>query len=254
MIEITISMLIVIAIMALIMETVDSSLGMMYGTLLSPLLLGYGFDPLILIPALLFSQGIGGIFGTLLHHRHGNADFNGFTRDTKVALAMILPGLAIVILGVFAAVNIPKFYVKFYIASIVIVMSILCLSPITYKFAWWKHIGVGILAAFNKALTGGGFGPVTSTGGIIGGLSAKVSVATTTLGEVGICFGSFLAYMVVVGCYDFKLTTALSIGAIVGGIIGPWVSSIVDHGKLRVIIGLLGVSSGVWLFWRILWT
>jgi uncharacterized membrane protein YfcA len=107
------------------------------------------------------------------------------------------------------------------------------------------------LAAFNKALTGGGFGPVTSTGGIIGGLKSKVSIATTTYAEVVICFSSFAVYLFFIGKIDGIIVSSLCIGSVFGGLIGPYLCSKGNHHKLRVIIGILGVVSGIWLLWRI---
>ena len=225
---------------------------MMYGTLLSPLLIGYGFEPMLVVPAILISQAIGGLGGTISHHRFKNANFNGMTKDTKIMLAMVIPGLFVVILGVFAAVNIPKLWVKTYIGVLVIVMSILCLSPLRYRFTWWKHYIVGGLAAFNKALTGGGFGPVTSTGGIIGGLESKVSIATTTYAEVIICLAAFIAYIFLYGSINTVVTYSLCIGAIIGGLIGPYISSRVSHKKLRIVIGIFGVFSGIWLLLKVM--
>lgn len=248
MIELIISLIV----MALIMEIIDTSLGMMYGTLLSPILIGYGFEPLVVVPAILISQAIGGISGTIFHHKFKNADFRGLTRDTKIVLAMVIPGLVVVIVGVFGAVNLPRSWVKTYIGVLVIAMSVLCLSPIRYVFAWWKHYVVGVLAAFNKALTGGGFGPVTSTGGIIGGLKSKVSIATTTFAEVIICLAAFGVYVFFVGNVDTVFAGSLCVGAVVGGIIGPYISSRVSHRLLRRCIGILGIVSGIWLLWRVL--
>ena len=241
-----------IVILAFIMETIDSSLGMMYGTLLSPLLIGFGFPALLVVPAILLSQAIGGIGGTISHHKFKNADFNGLTRDTKIALAMIIPGLVVVALGVFVAANLPKLWLKTYIGILVIIMSILVLSPFKYKFAWWKHYAIGALAAFNKALSGGGFGPVTSTGGIIGGLESKVSIATTTFAEVVICLASFSIYALYTNNFDWIFIGALCVGAIIGGLIGPYISSRVSHTILRKVIGVFGILSGIWLLWKIL--
>lgn len=234
------------------MEIVDSSLGMMYGTLLSPILVATGFEPLIVVPAIVISQAIGGLSGTVSHHKLKNADFNGFTKDTKITLAMVIPGLVVVIIGVFAAANLPKGFVEIYIGILVVVMSVLCLSPLRYKFAWWKQYVIGVLAAFNKALSGGGFGPVTSTGGIIGGLEPKVSIATTTFAEVGICFASFVAYLFFVGELEMVLIGSLCTGAFIGGLIGPYISSRISHGKLRICVGILGVASGIWLLLEVL--
>lgn len=245
-------LVIILIIMALIMEIVDSSLGMMYGTLLSPVLIGAGFEPLVVVPAIVISQALGGIAGTVSHQKFKNVDFNGFTRDTKIALAMVIPGLIVVVLGVIAATNLPKEFVKIYIGILVVTTSVLCLSPLKYKFAWWKHFTVGVLAAFNKSLSGGGFGPVTSTGGIIGGLEPKVSIATTTFAEVGICFASFVAYLFFVNYLDLLIIGPLCIGAFMGGLFGPYLGSKIGHSKLRISIGILGIASGIWLLWDVL--
>jgi len=246
-----IELVLALIIMAFIMEIIDSSLGMMYGTLLSPILVGYGFSPLIVVPAILVSQAAGGIGGTISHHKFENANFRGMTKDTKIVLAMVMPGLFVVLLGVFAAVSLPKLWVTTYIGVLVVVMSVLCLSPIKYKFAWWKQYAVGILAAFNKALTGGGFGPVTSTGGIIGGLESKVSIATTTYAEVFICLSAFVAYIFLYGSVNMVFVSSLCIGAIIGGLIGPYISSRISHKLLRILVGILGIVSGIWLLIRI---
>lgn len=238
---------IIVMLMALVIGIVDSSLGMMYGTLLSPILMGWGFNPLKVVPALLLSQAAGGVSGTISHHRFENANFRGLTRDTKIVLAMVIPGLAVVAVVVFVAVNLPPELVKTYIGVLVVVMGLLCLSPIKHRFTWWEYHVIGILAAFNKALTGGGFGPVTSTGGIIGGLGARASVATTTLAKVVICSASFILYMIFHGKFDETLTFSLSLGAIAGGIIGPYISSRVNHRLLRKSVGILAIISGVLL-------
>lgn len=243
--------LIILGILAAIMEIVDSSLGMMYGTLLVPILIGIGYNSYIVIPAILISQAIGGIGGSIAHHKFKNADFNGWTRDTKIAMAMIIPGLLVIIFGVLVSVNIPKLYIEIYIALLVIIMSILCLSPLQFTFAWWKQYAIGMLAAFNKALTGGGFGPVTSTGGIVAGLTPRISIATTTMAEVMICMGSFVLYCLMGREINWVFTGSLCIGAIIGGLIGPYISSIISHKILRIIVGILGVISGMWLLWKL---
>ncbi|MGA1872387.1 MAG: sulfite exporter TauE/SafE family protein [Thermoplasmatota archaeon] len=238
--------------LALMMEMIDSSLGMMYGTLLSPLLIGAGMDPVTVVPSILISQAVGGLGGTLSHHRFGNANFNGFTRDTKVVLAMVVPGLLAVVFGVLVGLSLPEIYVEIYILVLVVAMSILCMVPVKFKFKWWKHYLLGIIAAFNKALSGGGFGPVTSTGGIIGGLDSRVSIATTTFAEVFICFAAFIVYFIFTGEMDIHLVSSLCIGAVIGGLIGPYIASRISRRRLRVMVGALGILSGLWLLQSIL--
>ena len=48
--------LIFLCLLATIGEFIDSGLGMMYGTILSPLLILIGYSPEVVIPSILFSQ------------------------------------------------------------------------------------------------------------------------------------------------------------------------------------------------------
>jgi len=238
---------VVLAIAAFIMMVVDTSLGMMYGTILSPVFVGAGFDPLMVIPAILLSQALGDLGGVFAHHRFKNADFRGLTRDTKVVLTMMVPGTIAVIVGVLIAVSIPRVALKVYIGLLVLVLSSLCLRRVRYKFKWWRHIGYGTLAAFNKVLTGGGFGPITSTGGIIGGLDPRVSIATTTFGELLICGLSFVAYTLLIGVVDPLFTGCLCVGAVIGGVVGPYVCSMINLNKLRSLVSAFGIVSAIWI-------
>ena len=68
---------------ALFCQYLSISIGVGYGTILTPLLLVLGFSPLQIIPVVLFSQVIGGIIGGLAHHRAGNIMLD-FRRDDKL--------------------------------------------------------------------------------------------------------------------------------------------------------------------------
>ena len=54
-------MVIIILFVAFMCEFLDSSLGMGYGTILSPFLIIAGFDPLLVVPSTLISQALAGL-------------------------------------------------------------------------------------------------------------------------------------------------------------------------------------------------
>ena len=58
-----------VTIIAFFCEYLDSSLGMGYGTTLSPLLLILGYDPLQIVPALLVSELITGLSAAFFHQK-----------------------------------------------------------------------------------------------------------------------------------------------------------------------------------------
>ncbi len=62
--------------LAFLCEFVDSSLGMGFGTILSPVLLFMGFEALDVVPSILFSECITGMTAALAHHRVRNVDFH----------------------------------------------------------------------------------------------------------------------------------------------------------------------------------
>ena len=56
-------------------EFVDSTLGMGYGTTLTPvLMLCFGFEPLEIVPAVLLSELVSGLLGAFMHHLNGNVN------------------------------------------------------------------------------------------------------------------------------------------------------------------------------------
>ena len=81
--EITPTLFAVIAIIALICEYMDASIGMGYGTALSPILIIMGFLPLQVVPAVLLGQLVGGLAGGFFHHRVGNISLD-FRRDEAI--------------------------------------------------------------------------------------------------------------------------------------------------------------------------
>lgn len=103
----------------------------------------------------------------------------------------------------------------------------------------------GVLAAFNKALTGGRFGPVTSIGEIISGVNSKLSIATTIYAKSLICMMSFLFWIILQGGIEIAFALALGIGSALGAVIGPWITYKMKFNKLRSSIGILAIVTGV---------
>lgn len=150
----------IVILIAFLAEYIDSSLGMGYGTILSPLLIGMGFAPLIVVPAVLFSQAMGGFIAAAFHHEFKNVDFGPKTKDSRMVYIITTFGILATIVAVLVAINIPQEVLKTYIGILVLIMGSLLLLRQKFSFSWGKIVGIGIISAFNKGLTGGGFGPV----------------------------------------------------------------------------------------------
>jgi len=187
--------LIIIA-LAFACEFIDASVGMGYGTILSPLLIGMGFDPLFVIPALLLSQAVGGLTASLSHARLRNVSFSPRSKDFKIFLIITGAGILVTIFAAIVALKIPKVVLSTYIGALVLAMGIIILINLRFSFSIKKMVGIGIISAFNKGLSGGGFGPIVTSGQIISGHKAKRAVGVTTLSEAPICITGFLTFLI----------------------------------------------------------
>lgn len=254
------SIILLIIVLALICEFIDSSLGMLYGTIMSPILILMGFSPLLVVPSILLTQAIGGLIASIFHNKLKNADFSiknviienilkkEATQDLKIVSLITVLGVTAAIFSGLIAINIPKEYLKTYIGIIVAIMGTLIISGKIFNFSWKKIMAIGILSAFNKAISGGGFGPVVTAGQIISGRKEKNAIGTTTLAEAPICIAGFLTYFLTKGIPNWNLIFILGGGAIIGAIIGPFFTSkFKEEKKLKIVLGCLALALGAFL-------
>ncbi len=240
--------------LALLCEYIDSSLGMGYGTTLTPLLLLAGFEPLQIVPAILLSECITGITAGLMHHHDGNVDF---LRDRKAQqTALLLGALSAVgsITAVTLAIRISGFWLKAIIGTIILSVGILILATLRKRLSYKRGhiIGLGALAAFNKGISGGGYGPLVTGGQIVSGLSPKNAIAITSIAEGVTCFIGLIAYLITTGAPDWALAVPLTTGALMSVPMATLTVRKFPEKAIRCSIGaltcLLGILTFVKLF------
>jgi hypothetical protein len=218
-----------------------------YGTTLTPLLLIAGFDPLSVVPAVLFSELLTGVAAGLLHQHDGNIDL---PRDSQVRRTlMLLAALsgAGALAAVLLAVRLPAQWLGYAIVAIVLAMGVLTLATSRRRIRY--HAGgivtVGLVAAFNKGLSGGGYGPLVTAGQVVSGVPARQAVAITSIAEALTCLVGFVAYLIAKGSPDWGLTLLLSSGALLSV---PWATVTIRHlpeSAIRRLVGLMTVVLGL---------
>ncbi|MDD5598010.1 MAG: sulfite exporter TauE/SafE family protein [Victivallaceae bacterium] len=208
---------VILMLLAFFAEYIDSSLGMGYGTTLTPLLIIVGFQPLQVVTALLFSEFISGITAGILHHKADNVDFIRDTKSRKVMLLMASCSIAGTLLAVTVALNLPKFYVRLYIGLMILAIGVFLIlkSRTNYLFSWKRITVIGLLAAFNKGISGGGYGPLLTSGQLLSGIKEKNAVAITSMAEGLVCFVAVIIYLLSGTEFDWKLTIPLTLGAFI---------------------------------------
>jgi len=262
--EITIAIFVAVAAISLLCEFMDASLGMGYGTTLTPVLLIIGFAPLEVVPAVLLGQLVGGLVGGLAHHRLGNIslDFRrdekikerlrwlGYlprSTDSKIIFILVVSGVIGALVGVFSAVNISRVALKTYIGAMVLVIGIIIIARRRREglISWKGLIGVGLVSSFNKGISGGGYGPLVTGGQIISGGEARSSIGNTTLAEAMVCIVGFLCYVFVKGDIFWTLSAATSIGSVVAAPFAAVVVKKVTAQKLKIAIGVITIILGI---------
>jgi hypothetical protein len=261
---------ITIIILAFFAEYIDSTLGMGYGTTLTPILLIIGFNPLQVVPAVLLSELITGLFAGFTHHKAGNVNFKpkstnarfimkklkelgyvesfkrGIPLHLKVALVLALCSIIGTVAAVFIAVSIPKLWLKLYIGFLVLIIGCVILFTINkkYPFSWKKITGLGLIASFNKGISGGGYGPVVTGGQLLSGVNGKNAIGITSLAEGLTCLVGVVSYLLTKSIIDWTLAPYLIMGAVISVPLSALTIKKIKTKKLKLIIGIATLLLG----------
>jgi len=261
-----------IALIAFLAEYVDSSLGMGYGTILTPVLLLMGFKPLEVVPAVLLSEFATGLLAGFTHHKLGNVNLKphsinllfilkkiresgirkAFEKGTPLALKIVLLlgacSVAGTVVAVLTAVRLPKFWLTLIIGCIITAMGLVILLTANKDrlFSWKKIMSLGLLASFNKGLSGGGYGPIVTAGQLLSGVEAKSTVGITSLAEGLTCFVGVLAYFLTVGSLDFLRIAPYNVaGAILSVPFAALTIKLTNPKKMKFVIGIVTLVLGI---------
>jgi uncharacterized membrane protein YfcA len=263
---------IAIIIVAFLCEYMDSTLGMGYGTTLTPVLLLLGFSPMQIVPAVLLSELVTGLLAGFFHHREGNVNFRpeatdfslvahqlralgyiesfrrGLPLHLRVALLLSICSIVGTVTAVFVAFNIPKFWLKLSIGCLVLSMGILiiiCLNK-EFSFSWKKITSLGLIASFNKGISGGGYGPVVTGGQILSGVEGRSAVGITSLAEGLTCLVGVITYILVSkDAIDWKLAPIIITGAVFSVPLSAKSVKTISPRNLKLAIAMITIVLGV---------
>lgn len=246
-IDLTPTMVLLLFLAALGCEYVDSSLGMGYGTALTPTLLLLGFEPLQIVPTVLLSEFLTGLTAGLLHQHDGNVDLVRDPRARRTAILLgILSGVGAVA-AVTLALSISRFWLTVGIGSIILLMGIVILFTIHRQLPYRPPhlVAVGAIAAFNKGLSGGGYGPLVTAGQVVSGISPRQAVGITSLAESLTCLVGLVAYLLLHRDLDWSLAIPLTLGALLSVPIATLTVRRLPAGALRGAVGVTTLGLGV---------
>ena len=263
--------IVAIVVLAFGCEFIDSTLGMGYGTTLTPLFLILGFSPMQVVPVILLSELVSGLLAGFCHHREGNVDFKpkttnvseaiekvralgcvesfkrGIPLHLKVALLLAVCSIAGTVVAVLIAINIPKFWLKLYIGCLVLAMGVIVLVCLNrgFRFSWKKIAFLGLVASFNKGMSGGGYGPVVTSGQILAGVEGKSAIGITSLAEGLTCLVGVVTYIIASkDLLDWTLARWVVIGAALSVPLSAKTVKVLPTERLKVAIGVATIVLG----------
>ncbi len=255
--EITPALFAVVALIAFSFQYMSVSLGLGYGTVLTPVLLVIGFGPLQVVPAVLLSQFAGGLVGAVNRRRVGNMNPDvgrddrlikerlralGYlprSPDPRAMVILAICGAVGALAGAFCATNISKLALETYIGVMVLAIGLLILVRRQKEgtLSWRRLIGMGLLGAFNKGISGGGYIPLVAGGQISNGREVRSSVGSMTIPVTIACAVGFLGYVLIKGDIHWLLVAAACIGSVVAAPLAAMMIKRIDARRLRFAVG-----------------
>jgi uncharacterized membrane protein YfcA len=227
-------------------ELIDSGLGMGYGTILTPTLLMMGYKVEDIVPTVLLSELLSGFTAAFFHNEAKNVEL--YFRGKDFTPAAILTGGSIIgaASGVFLSINLPKDVLSIIVGCIILLsgMFVVLLSRKIVEYSWWKMVILSTVASFNKAMSGGGYGPLVTSGQIISGVQGKAAVGITSFAEAFTCLLATTLFLLKGGFINYTLFIPMCTGALLSVPFSVFAISKAKEDHLKIVIGLVTIALG----------
>jgi hypothetical protein len=245
-----------------VLEFLDASAGMGYGTAITPLLLMLGFDPIQIVPAVMIQQAAAGLLGAFLHREFGNVEWVFRPMSETVRLWLYVAGVgclaaALSITAVYGLLHLPTVWVKLYVAILLSAMGFVSLVGFRSDrrdYRPRRMIAFGALAAFNKGIGGGGYGPVVTVGGMLSGVPVKSMMAVTAISEGTVCVFSTAVWLAMLSngvVIDFILLPSMLLGSMIAAVGAPYATRVFPERCWRLVVPLYCCLLAAYCFWKI---
>lgn len=150
-------------------------------------------------------------------------------------------------IGASISVGTSDFYLGLYIGLLIIGLGLFLLinRKLRAKFTWPKLAFSALFGAFNKGISGSGFGPVITTGMIIMDVNEKAAVSIQTFAELFVSIAGFMTFLLSGSQISWELLLPLSAGVLLSAPLAAFVVHKFDNRKLRTAIALVIIVLGL---------
>lgn len=237
-----------------VLELIDSGLGMGYGTILTPTMLLLGYSPADIVPTILISELFSGFAASFFHHEIKNVELGLRGRHFKPAAILATGSLAGVTAGVLIATALPSTALRALIGAIILLsgLFVVLLSRRVLVYRNWKALSLATVASFNKAISGGGYGPLVTSGQILIGVEGRSAVGITSFAEAFTCLLGATLFLLKGGYINLAILLPMCAGALLSVPFSVFAVSRTRESHLRLIIGVLTMGMGALTIYKTL--
>ncbi|QIN79834.1 TSUP family transporter [Rubrobacter marinus] len=235
--------LFVLAVVGLLAQLVDGSLGMAYGVTSTTLLLTVGVAPALASASVHIAE-VGTTFVSgLSHWRFGNVDWS------KI-LWMAIPGGIGAFFGAIAVSYVAAELAEPFVAVFLFALGAYILArfsfrrrekPVRVKAIPGKFLGpLGLFAGFMDAAGGGGWGPISTPTLLSSGrMEPRKVVGTVDTSEFVVAFAASVGFLLALSLSEIPwgITGALLVGGVIAAPIAAWVVRILPMRILGTAVG-----------------
>jgi uncharacterized membrane protein YfcA len=151
------------------------------------------------------------------------------------------------------ATHVSRGFVSTYIGAMVLATGIIILATRrwTPRLTWRGITAIGFVAAFNKGIGGGGYGPLLTGGQILSGVNPRAAIGVTSLAESAVSLVGLVSYLVALGHIDMKLGVAVLAGGLLSAPFSAWTVSKIHFRHLRILAGVAACLLGLVVLLRL---
>lgn len=236
--------LIIFALIGLLAQLIDGSLGMAYGVTSTSLLLAFGIAPAVASASVHLAEVVTTAASGVSHIKFGNV-------DKQTVYRLIIPGSIGAFLGATFLSNLPGDLAKPYISIFLLLLGAYVLIRFLFQFKPQEEskglnltrkqsIPLGLIAGFADATGGGGWGPI-ATPVLLSrkGMSARKVVGTVDTSEFAIAVSATIGFFISLGWEEVNWlwVGALMIGGIIAAPIAAWLVRKIHPQLMGVLVG-----------------
>ncbi|MEH7384695.1 sulfite exporter TauE/SafE family protein [Bacillus sp. JJ1521] len=244
--------LILLALIGLVAQLVDGSLGMAYGVTSTSLLLMFGIAPAVASASVHMAEVVTTAASGVSHIKFGNV-------DKQVVYKLIIPGSIGAFLGACFLSSIPGDIIKPYVSIFLLILGVFVIYKFLFRFnsnrktstkKWTKKqfVPLGFIAGFFDATGGGGWGPIATPVLLTGNkMEPRKVIGSVDTSEFAIAVSSTLGFLLTLGWSNINLqwVLALMIGGVIAAPIAAWLVKIIPTNLLGTLVGGLIILTNI---------